>query len=87
MKRWIRFHLPVMVLVDVSDTVEDKRILQIVGCTDSVQPAEDLDGQTLMYDTEMRASAPPPAPTSHACRPRSICPGRRPATGSSPRTR
>jgi hypothetical protein len=54
MKRWVRFHLPVMVLVDVSDTVEDERILQIVGCTEEVRPAEDLDGQLLMYDTEMQ---------------------------------
>jgi hypothetical protein len=54
MKRWVRFHLPVMVLVDVSDNVEDERILQIVGCTDSVQPAEDFDGQPLMYHTEMQ---------------------------------
>jgi hypothetical protein len=44
MKRWVRFHLPLMVLVDVSDTVEDERILQIVGCTQEVRPAEDLDG-------------------------------------------
>jgi hypothetical protein len=53
MKRWVRFDLPVMVLVEVSDTVQDERIMQVVGCTDAVRPAEDLDGQALMYDTEM----------------------------------
>jgi hypothetical protein len=57
MKRWVRFHLPVMVLVDVSDSVENERILQIVGCTEEVRPAEDLDGQVLMYDTEMKRVA------------------------------
>ena len=54
MKRWVRFYPPVMVLVDVSDAVEDERILQIVGCTEEVRPAEDLNGQPLMYDTEMQ---------------------------------
>jgi hypothetical protein len=57
-KRWVRFDLPVMVLVEVSDTIEHERIMQVVGCTDAVQPATDTAGQVLMYDTEMQRVHP-----------------------------
>ncbi len=62
-RRWVRYQLPVMVCIDVSDTEEHERITRIVLGTDDEdrQPDRDPDGHVLVYDERMeRISADEP---------------------------
>jgi hypothetical protein len=54
-RRWVRYQLPVMVCVDVSDTEDHEQITKVVLGTDDEdrQPDRDPNGQVLVYDERM----------------------------------
>ena len=54
-RRWVRYQLPVMVCVDVSDREEHEQVTKVVLGTDQAdrQPDRDSDGQVLVYDERM----------------------------------
>jgi hypothetical protein len=54
-RRWVRYQLPVMVCVEISDTEEHEHITKVVLGTepDDLQLARDLDGHELVYDEHM----------------------------------
>jgi hypothetical protein len=59
-RRWVRYQLPVMVLVDISETEEHEQVTKVVlGIeADDLHLDRDLDGHFLIYDENMeRVSA------------------------------
>lgn len=54
-RRWIRYQLPVMVCVEISDTEEREEVTKVVLGAEhaDLQLATDLDGRNLVYDQDM----------------------------------
>jgi hypothetical protein len=54
-RRWVRYQLPVMVCVDISETEEHEQVAKVVLGTEEqdLQLDSDLDGHELVYDEHM----------------------------------